>query len=66
MPPGETLGNGGQFIPMPGFDPGTVGPSQEEYLRQQEELRRQQILQNAIMQRESVVGAPLKIGRAHV
>jgi hypothetical protein len=70
MPPGETLGNGGQFVPMPGFDPGMMGPSeedlrrqQEEMERQQEEMRRQQILQNAVMQREAVVGAPLNFNR---
>ena len=63
MPPGETLGNGAQFIPMPGFDPGMMGPSPEEIKRQQEEMRRQQILQEATMQRNAVVGAPLNYNR---
>jgi hypothetical protein len=69
MPPGETLGNGAQFIPMPGFDPGMMGPgpmmgpSPEEIKRQQEEMRRQQILQEATMQRNTVVGTPLNYNR---
>ena len=70
MPAGETLGNGGQFVPMPGFDPSMLGPmmgpSEEDIKRQQifqEEMRRREILQNAMQQREAVVGTPINYNR---
>ena len=71
MPAGETLGNGVQFNPMPGFVPGDLMPGADfgginsplTPQEQQRKLQEQQILQNAIMQRDAAVQAPLNFNR---
>jgi len=63
MPAGESLGNGAIFngppsmmSPMPGFNPGMMGPSKED-------LRQQQILNQRMLERDAVINRQINYNR---
>lgn len=63
MPPGESLGNGAAFEQMPGFFPGMMGPSPAQLRQQQEQMLRQQILNQRMMERDAAIGQPVNYNR---
>lgn len=70
MPAGESLGNGAIFngppsmmSPMPGFNPGMMGPTEEDLRRQQQDMLRQQILNQRRIERDTVINQPLNYNR---
>lgn len=70
MPAGESLGNGAIFngplpmvLPMPGFNPGMMGPTEEDLRRQQQDMLRQQILNQRITERDAAINQPVNYNR---